>query len=92
MVTDTSEFQPDRASAPGDTISDILSEKGLSAGEFAERTGQSLERRGRRPDMAAAGESLVWALARETGRFESRLRCPGGDDVCEKPVLDRPGL
>jgi hypothetical protein len=46
----------------------------------------------RRPDTAPAGESLIWALAKETGRFESRLRYPGEDDVYEKPVLDRLGL
>lgn len=43
----------------------------------------------RRPDIAPAGESLLWALAKETGRFESRLRYPGEDDVYEKPLLDR---
>ena len=43
----------------------------------------------RRPDTAPAGESLIWALAKETGRFESRLRYPGEDDVYEKAVLDR---
>ena len=43
----------------------------------------------RQPDTAPAGESLIWALAKETGRFEGRLRYPGEDDVYEKPVLDR---
>ena len=46
----------------------------------------------RLPDTAPAGESLVWALAKETGRFEGRLRYPGEDDVYEKPILDRLGL
>jgi peptidoglycan-N-acetylglucosamine deacetylase len=46
----------------------------------------------RQPDTAPAGESLIWALAKETGRFEDRLRYPGEDDVYEKPVLDRLGL
>lgn len=36
-----------------------------------------------------AGESLMWALAKESGRFEDRLRYPGEDDVYEKPLLDR---
>jgi len=31
-------------------------------------------------------------LAKETGKFESRLRYPGEDDVYEKPSLDRLGL
>lgn len=46
----------------------------------------------RQPDIAPAGQSLIWALAKETGRFEARLRYPGEDDVYEKPVLDRLGL
>jgi peptidoglycan-N-acetylglucosamine deacetylase len=46
----------------------------------------------RQPDTVPAGESLVWALAKETGRFNSVLRYPGEDDVYEKPVLDRLGL
>jgi hypothetical protein len=44
------------------------------------------------PDIAPAGESLIWALAKETGRFEDRLRYPGEDDTYEKPTLDRLGL
>ena len=44
------------------------------------------------PDTAPAGESLVWAMAKETGRYENVLRYPGEDDVYEKPKLDRLGL
>jgi hypothetical protein len=44
------------------------------------------------PDTAPAGESLIWALAKETGKFEGRLRYPGEDDTYEKPLLDRLGL
>lgn len=43
----------------------------------------------RRPDTAPAGESLIWALAKETGRYDGQLRYPGEDDTYEKPVLDR---
>jgi peptidoglycan/xylan/chitin deacetylase (PgdA/CDA1 family) len=46
----------------------------------------------RQPDTVPAGESLIWALAKETGKFEDRLRYPGEDDVYEKPLLDRLGL
>ena len=46
----------------------------------------------RQPETAPAGESLIWASAKETGRFEDRLRYPGEDDVYEKPILDRLGL
>jgi len=40
------------------------------------------------PMTLPAGESLVWALAKETGRFEGRLRYPGEDEVYEKSKLD----
>ncbi len=46
----------------------------------------------RQPDTVPAGESLVWALAKETGRYDSVLRYPGEDDVYEKPKLDALGL
>jgi hypothetical protein len=46
----------------------------------------------RHPDTIPAGESLIWALAKESGKFDDRLRYPGEDDVYEKPVLDRLGL
>jgi hypothetical protein len=46
----------------------------------------------RQPDTEPAGQSLIWALAKETGKFEGRLRYPGEDDVYEKLVLDRLGL
>ncbi len=46
----------------------------------------------RSPNTVPAGESLVWALAKETGKYDKRLRYPGEDDVYEKPYLDRLGL
>ncbi len=46
----------------------------------------------RQPDTVPAGESLVWALAKETGRYDSTLRYPGEDDVYEKPKVDALGL
>jgi len=44
------------------------------------------------PDTVPAGESLVWALAKATGRYDSMLRYPGEDDAYEKPKLDALGL
>jgi peptidoglycan-N-acetylglucosamine deacetylase len=44
------------------------------------------------PQTVPAGESLVWALAKETGRFQDRLRYPGEDDVYERPKMDALGL
>jgi len=46
----------------------------------------------KQPDTIPGGESLIWALAKESGKFEGRLRYPGEDDVYEKPKLDRLGL
>jgi len=41
-VTGEPEFKPDWVSAPGDTITDILEERGLTVVEFAERLGMTL--------------------------------------------------
>ena len=46
----------------------------------------------RQPQTLPAGESLVWALAKETGRFEDRLRYPGESDAYEKPKMEALGL
>jgi hypothetical protein len=40
-----------------------------------------------RPDILPAGESILWALAKQKG--VPGLRYPGEDDVYEKPILDR---
>jgi peptidoglycan/xylan/chitin deacetylase (PgdA/CDA1 family) len=44
------------------------------------------------PKTLPAGESLVWALAAESGRFKDRLRYPGEDDVYEEPKMKALGL
>ena len=41
------------------------------------------------PRTVPAGESLIWALAKESGKFEGRLRYPGESDEYEKDKLDR---
>jgi peptidoglycan-N-acetylglucosamine deacetylase len=46
----------------------------------------------RQPQTLPAGESLVWALAKEAGRFDDRLRYPGESDTYEKPQMDALGL
>ena len=43
----------------------------------------------RDPKILPAGESLVWALAKETGQFDKELRYPGEDDVYENPAMDK---
>jgi len=42
------------------------------------------------PQTVPAGESIVWALAKESG--VQGLRYPGEDSVYEKPILDAAGL
>jgi len=42
----------------------------------------------RQPQILPAGESLVWALAKEAGHFEDRLRYPGESDTYEKRKMD----
>lgn len=44
------------------------------------------------PKTLPAGESLVWALASETGRFKDRLRYPGEDGIYEEPKMNALGL
>ena len=42
----------------------------------------------RQPRILPAGEGLIWALAKESGKFEKELRYPGEDDVYENPRMD----
>jgi hypothetical protein len=44
------------------------------------------------PRIAPAGESLIWALAKETGKFDNLLRYPAEDGDYEKPKMDALGL
>lgn len=44
------------------------------------------------PDILPAGESIVWALAKQTGRYENILRYPGEDGPYEEKAMDRLGL
>jgi len=44
------------------------------------------------PKIVPAGESIIWALAKETGQFEKLLRYPGEDSEYEKAKMDQMGL
>jgi peptidoglycan/xylan/chitin deacetylase (PgdA/CDA1 family) len=44
------------------------------------------------PRILPAGESLIWALAKETGKFDAVLRYPGEDGEYEKEKMDKLGL
>lgn len=41
------------------------------------------------PNNIPAGESLIWALAKESGKFENVLRYPAEDGIYEKGKLDK---
>jgi peptidoglycan/xylan/chitin deacetylase (PgdA/CDA1 family) len=44
------------------------------------------------PNIVPAGESIIWALAKETGKFDNILRYPGEDSEYEKSKMDELGL
>jgi peptidoglycan/xylan/chitin deacetylase (PgdA/CDA1 family) len=44
------------------------------------------------PKIVPAGESIIWALAKETGKFEHLLRYPGEDSEYEKAKMNKLGL
>ncbi|HKO59677.1 MAG TPA: polysaccharide deacetylase family protein [Pyrinomonadaceae bacterium] len=44
------------------------------------------------PMTVPAGESIIWALAKQSGRFDSLLRYPGEDAQYEKTKMDQMGL
>lgn len=44
------------------------------------------------PKIVPAGESIIWALAKETEKFNKVLRYPGEDSEYEKAKMDRFGL
>ncbi|HXI84443.1 MAG TPA: ImmA/IrrE family metallo-endopeptidase [Verrucomicrobiae bacterium] len=95
-------FQPDWASAPGDTIADILAERDLSPAEFAQQIGQSLELAGELLSGHAKittetagqletvlGASAAFWMARESQYQEDLARQePGAEWVRQFPVND----
>jgi HTH-type transcriptional regulator/antitoxin HigA len=64
-MTSTQAFCPDWASAPGDTIADILQERGLSEAEFAQRIGYTLEQA---RDLLQGRATITIAIARRLAR------------------------
>lgn len=46
----------------------------------------------REPQNIPAGESLIWALAKQSGDFDDVLRYPAEDGAYEKSAMDRLGL
>jgi peptidoglycan/xylan/chitin deacetylase (PgdA/CDA1 family) len=44
------------------------------------------------PKIVPAGESIVWAVAKESGKFNSLLRYPGEDSEYENAKMDKLGL
>ncbi len=44
------------------------------------------------PNISPAGESIIWALAKESKKFEGELRYPAEDGEYEKAKMDKLGL
>ena len=44
------------------------------------------------PKIVPAGESIIWAIAKEAGKFDSLLRYPGEDSEYENAKMDKLGL
>lgn len=44
------------------------------------------------PKIVPAGESLIWAIAKEMGKFDKQLRYPGEDSEYENAKMDKLGL
>jgi hypothetical protein len=44
------------------------------------------------PQNIPAGESLIWALAKQSGKYDSILRYPAEDSRYEKEEMDLLGL
>lgn len=44
------------------------------------------------PRIVPAGESIIWAIAKESGKFDSLLRYPGEDSQYEDAKMDKLGL
>jgi peptidoglycan/xylan/chitin deacetylase (PgdA/CDA1 family) len=44
------------------------------------------------PGVIPAGESIIWSLAKASGKFESRLRYPAEDGKYEEAEMDKLGL
>jgi peptidoglycan/xylan/chitin deacetylase (PgdA/CDA1 family) len=44
------------------------------------------------PDVVPAGESILWALAKASGKYADTLRYPAEDGRYEEPKMDRLGL
>jgi HTH-type transcriptional regulator / antitoxin HigA len=102
-MSNTQEFCPDWASAPGDTIADILRERALSEAEFAQQIGRSLEHvknllQGRatitigmaRQLERVLGGSVTFWMARDFQYRQDIARLHVGDEdwLAELPVGD----
>jgi len=87
MIEDAIQFEPNWVSSPGDTIMDVLEERGWSQSEFAERTGYTAKHvnlliRGKasisedaafRLEKVLGGTAKFW-LSREAGYREALAR------------------
>jgi HTH-type transcriptional regulator / antitoxin HigA len=90
------EFRPDWASAPGDTIADILRERGLSVTEFAQRMGETQEHA---RDLLEGRGTITIGIARRLKRvlgasveFWMSRDFQYREDIARLPLADRAWL
>jgi hypothetical protein len=73
----------------GDLIK-MFKEKGWRIVNAAEAFKDDIFRQ--QPSNVPAGESLIWALAKESGKFDAILRYPAEDSSYETDKMDKLGL
>lgn len=73
----------------GDLI-EMFQSKGWDVKDAAEAYQDDIFKRD--PDIVPAGESLIWALAKESGAYEELLRYPAEDSRYEEAKMDSLGL
>src|SRR5277367_5694476 len=101
MMTPFSEFRPNWASAPGETIADIISERGWTVKELANRLGQTFERtddlmqgraaitiRTARHLAQVLGASVEFWMARDIQFRDGKLQAADQDWLRELPLSD----
>ena len=59
-MTSGQEFRPDWASAPGETIADVLDERGVSVAEFADHIEQSLDQAQQLAERVGTATPPIW--------------------------------
>ncbi len=73
-----------------DDLIEMFKEKGWEIIDASEAYRDEIYQKA--PQTLPAGESLIWALAKETGKYEHQLRYPAEDSKYEEKKMDQLGL